>query len=108
MMFFCVQRLWVWTSNIILSTCKKQRIQERQEYLDEGASLHVHGKIIKEPLTDSPFVRWLDYGVNYEDYWNYHHIIAQFEDTIDCLQVLYQHQYDFIFYFDHSSGHDRL
>ena len=66
----------------------------------------MHGKIIKEPLTDSPFVRWLDYGVNYEGYWNYHHMIVQFEDIIDCIQVLYQHQYDFIFYFDHSSGHD--
>ena len=35
-------------------------------------------------------------------------MIVQFEDIIDVLRVLYQDKYDFIFYFDHSSGHDRL
>ena len=30
----------------------------------------------------------------------------QFEDVVDCLQVLYP-EYDLIFYFDHSQGHAR-
>ena len=35
-------------------------------------------------------------------------MILQLEDAIDMLQVLHGDQYEFVFYFDHSSGHDRL
>ena len=63
---------------------------------------------MRKKLTSTPFVRWLEYGQNYDGYWNYHHMIVQFEDIVDVLKVLYSNQYDFIFYFDHSSGHDRL
>jgi hypothetical protein len=62
----------------------------------------------KDDLTCSPFVRWLDYGQNSDGYWNYHHMIIQFEDIVDVLKALYAQKYNFIFYFDHSSGHDQL
>lgn len=32
-------------------------------------------------------------------------MIVQFEDCIDCLTVVYNDEYDFVFLFDHSSGH---
>ena len=32
-------------------------------------------------------------------------MIVQLEDCIDCLDVMYGDDYDFVFMFDHSSGH---
>ena len=92
-----------------LTTTQLEQVNDFRKgkvYLDVEAAMHVHGKKEKDELTTSPFVRWLDYGANFEGYWNYHHMIVQFEDIIDVLRVLYQDKYDFIFYFDHSSGHD--
>jgi hypothetical protein len=43
-------------------------------------------------------------GVNNEGYWNSYHMSLQFEDVVDCLQVLYP-DFDFVFMFDHSQGH---
>ena len=77
-------------------------------YVDEEAAIAVNGKKEKNNLTSSPFVCWLDYGINFEGYWNYHHMIVQLEDIVDVLKTLYKDQYDFIFYFDHSARHDRL
>ena len=34
-------------------------------------------------------------------------MVIQFEDCIDVLKYLYQ-QFDFVFFFNHSNGHDRL
>ena len=45
------------------------------------------------------------YGANAEGYWTGNHMIVQLEDCIDCLQVMYGEEYDFVFMFDHSSGH---
>ena len=52
--------------------------REGKNYLDRDAAIEVHGKIQKPKLTDSPFVRWLDYGVNFDGYWNYHHMIVTY------------------------------
>ena len=65
------------------------------------------GNSFKKELTDSPFVRKLEYGANKEGYWCYEHMVVQLEDCIDVLRVLYP-DFDFIFLFDHSNGHDRL
>ena len=35
-------------------------------------------------------------------------MVMQFEDMVDCLKVLYQDEYEYVFYFDYSSGYDRL
>ena len=59
-------------------------------------------------LTESPFVRWLHYGQNSDGYWNYHYMIVQLEDIVDVLHVLFSDKYEFVFFFDHSSGHDHL
>ena len=82
--------------------------QRGESYLDEEAAVNLYGKKEKQELTSSPFVRWLEYGQNNDGYWNYDHMIIQFEDVVDVLHALFHDQFDFIFYFDHSSGHDRL
>ena len=60
----------------------------------------------KKPLERSPFVRTFEYGADSEGYWNYNHMVIQLEDCVDVLKHLYP-QYDFLFLFDHSSGHDK-
>ena len=45
-------------------------------------------------------------GAQGEGYWNYDAMSVQFEDCIDCIKVLYP-QYESIFLFDHSYGHDK-
>ena len=57
----------------------------------------------KKPLTaeKSPFVV-LEYGENRERYWIYAHMVLQFEDVVDVLQMLYSKS-DFVFLFDHSA-----
>ena len=74
-------------------------------YCDEVASKDVMGTTKKADLTESPFIRKLEYGSNKEGYWTGNHMIVQFEDCIDCLKVVYGEEYDFVFLFDHSSGH---
>lgn len=84
------------------------QFRENKAYLDEDAAVFVHGNKNKKKLIESPFVRWLHYGQNNDGYWNYHHMIVQLGDIIDCLRVLYRDKYEFVFFFDHSSGHDHL
>jgi hypothetical protein len=52
----------------------------------------------------SPFLTYFDYGENKEGYWDYNHMVLQFEDVVDCLKVMHP-QVHFVFLFDHSSGH---
>ena len=85
---------------------KVNEYRKNKKYLEEAATMNIHHKIEKDPLTESPFVRWLDYGQNNKGYWNYNHMIVQFEDVCDVLMAIYGHQYEFVFFFDHSSGHD--
>mmetsp|Transcript_20238 Transcript_20238/g.30376 ORF Transcript_20238/g.30376 Transcript_20238/m.30376 type:complete len:108 (-) Transcript_20238:16-339(-) len=35
-------------------------------------------------------------------------MILQMEDCIDCLKYLHGNEFEYLFFFDHSSGHDRL
>ena len=73
-------------------------------YYDEAAAKDVHGHARKQPLTESPFVRSLEFGGS-NGYWNGNHMTVQTEDCIDCLHVLFPEMYDYIFLYDHSSGH---
>jgi hypothetical protein len=61
----------------------------------------------KKPLTESPFVRQFEYGANSDGYWSYNHMVLQLEDCVDVLNHLYGSDYDYLFLFDHSSGHDK-
>jgi hypothetical protein len=64
------------------------------------------GTALKKDLKHSPFVVEFEYGANNEGYWSYEHMVLQLEDCVDCLQVLAP-QFDYLFLFDHSCGHDK-
>jgi hypothetical protein len=78
------------------------------KYKDEKAAIETKADPAgwKKPLTKSPFVKEFEYGANSDGYWTYQHMVLQLEDCRDIVKVLYP-QYDFLFLFDHSCGHDR-
>jgi hypothetical protein len=47
-----------------------------------------------------------EYGASAEGYWTYNSMVLQLEDCADVVATLYP-QYQFLFLFDHSYGHDR-
>ena len=75
-------------------------------YHDTQAAIEILGTADKAILTESPFVKYLYIGASNEGYWNSYYMSLQFEDVVDCLQVLYP-DYDLVFMFDHSQGHAR-
>jgi hypothetical protein len=86
------------------------KVNERRQgkhYSDEEAAKKIKGNSsMKMPLTGSPFVVEFEYGANNQGYWDYDHMIIQFEDCIDVVKTLHP-EFDFVFLFDHSCGHDR-
>jgi len=93
-------------TNDELAKINSERRASTATYTDTHAAMEILGTINKPVLTESPFVRYLFIGVNNEGYWNSYHMSLQFEDVVDCLQVLYPN-YDLVFMFDHSQGHAR-
>ena len=79
--------------------------KQDHEYFDKIAAKDVLDTTKKGDLIESRFIRKLWYGANAEGYWTGNHMIVQLEDCIDCLQVVYGDDYEFVFMFDHSSGH---
>jgi hypothetical protein len=77
-----------------------------KKYTDEEAATKYRGNALKTDLLCSPFVFEFDYGASNEGYWNYDRMVIQLEDCIDVLKCLYP-QYDILFLFDHSCGHDK-
>jgi hypothetical protein len=85
---------------------KVNEYREGKEYSDVSAALDKRGTSAEQPLPSSPFVVEFEYGVTGQGYWTYDHMVLQFEDCVDVVNVLYD-QYEYIFLFDHSCGHDR-
>ena len=93
-----------------LTTKELQRVNAERlgkKYKDESAAKKKRGSEFKQPLTMSPFVLEFDYGASAEGYWTYDSMVLQLEDCADVVTTLYP-QYDFLFLFDHSCGHDRM
>ena len=88
-----------------LQKVNKER-EGNKQYSDEEAATKVKGNTKKQALTASPFVLEFEYGANNEGYWDYDHMVLQFEDCIDVVNVLLP-QFEVLFLFDHSCGHDR-
>jgi hypothetical protein len=80
--------------------------RQGKSYEDSKAAISKRGNAAKQPLTSTPFVIEFEYGANNDGYWAYEHMVLQLEDCIDVLHCLYP-QYDLLFMFDHSCGHDR-
>jgi hypothetical protein len=85
---------------------KVNKYRENKEYSDALAAMDKRGTVKKQPLQSSPFVVKFEYGANAEGYWTYDHMVLQFEDCVYVVKVLYP-EYDYMFLFDHSCGHDR-
>ena len=79
-----------------------------KEYSDKVAAVMKNGNTFKKDLKESPFVRQLEYGVRKEGYWTYESMVLQLEDCIDVLKALHGEEFDYVFLFDHSNGHDRM
>jgi hypothetical protein len=77
-----------------------------KKYTDENAAIAKRGSADKKDLLHSPFMLEFEYGVNFEGYWSYEHMVLQLEDCVDCMKVIAP-QYDLLFLFDHSCGHDK-
>jgi hypothetical protein len=91
-----------------LDKVNRERMRnDRKKYKDESAATLKNGSSVKRRLTSTPFTRILEYGANSEGYWTYDAMVLQLEDCVDALQILFP-QFDFIFLFDHSNGHDRM
>lgn len=75
---------------------------------EESAKLINNGSAQKKPLTldTNPFVLEFEYGATAEGYWTYDRMVLQLEDCADVLKALHP-EFDFVFLFDHSCGHDR-
>jgi len=89
-----------------LEQINRERRPSGATYTDTHAAMEILGTANKAALTESPFVKYLYFGVNNEGYWNSYHMSLQFEDVVDCLKVLYP-TFDLVFMFDHSQGHAR-
>ena len=77
-----------------------------KKYKDEEAAISRLGPAYKKDSLKSPFIKEFEYGASNEGYWCYDHMVLHFEDVVDCLITLYP-QYDYLFLFDHSCGHDK-
>jgi hypothetical protein len=77
-----------------------------KRYKDEEAAISRLRTAYKKDLLKSPFIKEFEYGASNEGYWCYDHMVLHFEDVVDCLITLYP-QYDYLFLFDHSCGHDK-
>jgi hypothetical protein len=60
----------------------------------------------KQPLLNSPIVTEFEYGVTAQGHWTCDHMVLQFKDCVDVIKVLFC-EFEYIFLFDHSCGHDR-
>ena len=76
------------------------------KYADKEAAIEVYGSALKKDLKKSPFLVYFEYGESKEGYWNYGHMVCQFEDCVDVLKILHP-TYHFVFLFDQSSGHSK-
>ena len=43
----------------------------------------------RAPLTESPGIRYLNYGKNKDGYWTYEHFSEQVSDVLDCIEALH-------------------
>ena len=71
----------------------------------KALSAHLHKYFNCKSLVGC-FVRTFEYGADNDGYRNYNHMVLQLEDCVDVLQHLFP-QYEYLFLFDHSSGHDK-
>jgi hypothetical protein len=83
------------------------KYREGKLYTDQDAAMATRQHKEKKPLTSTPFIQEFEYGKNNDGYWTYQWMVCQLDDCVDVLKTLFGNQYDFLFMFDHSCGHDK-
>ena len=95
--------------NLSKTELSNNKARTNKKYCDEEAAKSVFGNAysFKPILTESLFVTYFEYGEvsNKEGYWDDNHMIVQIEDCIYCLNGLFDNKFNYLFLFDHSSGH---
>jgi hypothetical protein len=76
-----------------------------QDYISSDAATKLYGSAKKGELKTTPFICFLEVGINNEGYWNASYMAIQVEDIIDSLKVLYP-EFEYKLLFDHSCSHD--
>jgi hypothetical protein len=84
---------------------KINEMRKDTKYADEEAATYLFGNPNKKDLSESPFIRELEYGTGKDGYWTYKHMVIQIEDCVDVFRVLHP-DFDCVFELDHSSGHN--
>jgi hypothetical protein len=76
-------------------------------YTEFESAVKVNGTAIKNQWKTHLLFYFFEYGygAGKEGYWTYDHMCLQFDDCVDTVQALYP-EYDSIWLFDHSCGHD--
>ena len=93
-----------------LTKAELQRVNNYRKnrcYCNQESAKNKRGKIEKDALTESPFIRRLEYGSNKGGYWDYDHMVLQLEDCFDVMRTIHP-EFDAVFLVDHSSGHDKM
>ena len=88
----------------MLEKINRNRLQKN--YVTIEAANELNRNSMKPPLLSSPFLAYFEYGANNDGYWGYNNMVLQFEDVVDVVKVLYPN-FEFVFLFDHSSGHKK-
>ena len=68
-------------------------IRHGARYADKETAMDVNGTSVKPqlPAGKSPFLTIFNYGEIKEGYWDYNHMVLQFEDVVECLKVMHPH-----------------
>lgn len=62
--------------------------RDDKDYTDEEATREVLKRKQKQPWKNSSFTPKFDFEFICKGYWNYLHMIVQFEDTVNVLNIL--------------------
>jgi hypothetical protein len=101
---FCVEGFSIFSVN----ETQLERIndyRQGQQYFDKAAAREILKCMDRPPLTMSPFVKSLLIGALAGGYWHSFHMVLQFEDIVDNLNIICP-DVNFVCLFDHSQGHD--
>jgi hypothetical protein len=60
----------------------------------------------KEPIITSPGLKFFDYGLNKEGYWNFNTFKIQVDEIVDCCEKIHPGK-QLVFEVDQSSGHTK-
>ena len=87
-----------WGLEIDVEKLKKINESRRgKDYFDTTAATAVNGHTKKTELTESLLLVTFEFGGE-RGYWTGNHMILQVEDCIDCLRIMYNDQYRYVFF----------